>query len=165
MDTDSAKSTGQDDAVHITWTDRYDDVLGPPGGRGLPDTGHRQEPADHNPVASADLSRKIWDEAVKRGITPTTREERHKPPVQISRYDFASITEIVKSAAVATTGGVAISILRSIQPHLAQWLKNRAGRTVTIKTRDYEITAKGDLDIENALRELGRQYPKSEKQK
>jgi hypothetical protein len=148
-----------DDLVQIELIESYQDILGPPGARGMPETGHLIQPQDLSASESNEAISAVEHEAHTLGIKFEPGERRQKS--RGLRYDFATVTEVTKWLSAIGAGGLAVRFLNRADAHITQWLKNRAGRTVTITKGDWKISTKGDVDVKAIVEELERRESKN----
>jgi hypothetical protein len=141
-----------EDLVEIELSETYSDILGPPGARGMPETGHLIEPRDLSPNESDQAMSAILREADLVGLKLQKKEREQKSRVQ--RYDFGSVTEVAKWLSAVGAGGLVLRLLSKADAHITIWLKNRASRSVTIKKGDWTVTAKGDVDVREIIKQL-----------
>lgn len=94
----------------------------------------------------------IKDNCKKLGLTTKLDTKRSKlPHVRLEPGGAESVIDLL--TALGGFGGVAM-LLKSIQPSLVQWLKNRASTGITIKTKNAEIKIQKEEDIEEAIKVL-----------
>jgi hypothetical protein len=148
-----------DDPVKIEFSDMYRDVFGPPGARGMSESGHLIEPPELSRGESQDAISAVWHEAEALGIKLESRESVQKSREQ--RFDFGTVNEIARWLSAVAASGAAVKLLTKADVHITRWLKNRAGRSVTITKGDWTISTKGDVDVKAIIKELEKKQDKN----
>ena len=108
---------------------------------------------DKDPKASSQLITKIKKEANKQDATISESYDKIKG--RELHFDGGTTWSIHQLLTLAFgTGGSAWVFLKFVKPLILQWLKNRGGRSVMIKSGDHEIIVTGSNDIDKAVAAL-----------
>ena len=144
---------GRAPSVLVSFIDSYEQVFGPPGARGQPETGRQIIPPHPDRDNDRSLRRRIEESAKEQGLVCTA--DCREQDIKVARFDFASVKDITDMLVAAGSGAAALAFLRGCRQLVAEWLKGRATRQISVKMPDgVEVHIKGDNDIAKALHAL-----------
>ena len=106
--------TASENLVTIEFADGYDVILGPPGARGMSETGRQVEPPGPVPSVDERLRDSIRATAVQSGLT--WREEHHNERREVDRFDFGTVTSFHDWLYAAGGGAAALAMIRGCHP-------------------------------------------------
>ncbi|HEX6368541.1 MAG TPA: hypothetical protein VF006_06405 [Longimicrobium sp.] len=113
------------------------------------------EPEVEDGIASLEAFDGILTEAASRGAD--IKRDRHSSPMHIDHFDGSDATHVLVHVSLVFGGGKAfVDFLKFAQPLVLQWLKNRGGRSITIKANGNSIRVTGVNDLSQAVAAIER---------
>lgn len=141
--------------IHIGMDERTRQVLSDEGLRRV-----WEEQRDY--ALGLQMLSRIAAEAGGAGVEVKRNSQRYRD--DNARHFDGGITHYISETLVALGGLAGIAaVIKSVQPILVQWLKNKGGRKIEIKVGESHIKIEGDVDIQRFLVDMERRFSLGER--
>jgi hypothetical protein len=152
--TRKAATEKSDSEVTISLVDSWTEIFGPPGARGMSETGREIHPPRVNDGHLRDAIQALGRE---HGLT--WKPHHAEREVRVARFDFGSTKDVTDALIAAGGAAASFGFLRGGARLLSDWIKARMSRSATLKFNSTEVTVHGDDNIEKIIEALRKNFP------